>query len=50
MDVSSVICPMLYELPDACPDHHVALTLGLLTGYKIYAGLVFSPTVLSGIE
>jgi len=25
MDVSSVICAMLYELSDACPEHHVAL-------------------------
>ena len=41
MDVSSVICVMLYELSDACPEHNVALTLGLQAGYKMYTGLVF---------
>jgi hypothetical protein len=41
---------MFYELAEACPEHHVALTLGILTGYKMYAGLVFSLTVLSDIE
>ena len=41
---------MFYELADACPEHHVALTLGILIGYKMYTGLTFSKTVFSGIE